>query len=328
MALAACAATTASDQGTSALSATTEDASASGIAAGAVGGALTGANGNGTQALMRFQAPASSSLYAALKSALDPFPSALASALCPTPRAPESGCSTSGSAMWLVYDACQFAGAATWTGTQSLSMSSGAAACGTFPNPGANGTLYRQYVQSAGSTTPGQVALATKSFEGAVDDASANLANFDSDALAAINGNGGYGANVSFGATGARDALAIGHHISVTGVYDHSVYGNLAIAESAGATSRTVSGSVKVYHNLLKIIGTAAFNGVVHEDICCLPVAGSIATTFSAGVNVSPTAAGAKAVGKTETLTFTGCGTATLQSYDGMTSSVTLSRCF
>ena len=306
--------------------------SASEVAAGAVGGALSDSSANGTQASMSFKTQRS--FFTSLKSAINPLPNAMAEAICPTARQPENACLASGSSMFLTYDSCTFAGAAAWTGVQSLTMSSGSASCGTFPNPGANGTLYRQYVQSSNTSLPGQVDLVASNTTGIVDDASSNLSNFDGDSLTAVNTNGGYGAAVSFGANGARDSISIGHHISVQGEFDHSVVGTLNVTETPGATSRTVSGSVKVYHNLLRIVGTSTFSAVVHEDICCLPVSGSITTTFEEGLNVAPTAAGLRAIGKTETLTFTGCGggggggTANLQSYDGSNVSITLNRCF
>jgi len=301
------------------------DSSASGAAAGAVGGALSNSSSGGTQAAMKFTMP--QSLFATLRQNLSPMPQAMASLFCPTFRSQSNQCTVSGSTMWLNYSACTFAGAAEWNGTQAITMSSGTATCGAFPNPGDSGTLYRQYVTAPGSNTPGEVTLTAGGTQGIVDDASPNLANFDNDTLTAINANSGYGAAVTFGANGARSAIAVGHHIAVTGEFDHSVIGNLSISENPGAASRTVSGSVKVYHNLLKVIGTATFSGVVHNDICCLPVSGQISTVYSAGTNVQPTNAGSKLVGQTETLTFTGCGTATLE-LAGVTTNVTLKRCF
>jgi hypothetical protein len=303
-----------------------EDSSASGAAAGAVGGALSDSSPNGTQASMSFKSQRT--FFTALKAAINPLPSAFAESFCPTPRVTQNACSASGSAMFLTYDDCTFAGRATWNGVHAFSMSTGTAVCGTFPNPGANGTLYRQYVNPSNTSQPGEVTLATSETSGIVDDASANLANFDGDTLPTINSNGGYGAAVSFGSNGARDGITLGHHIAVQGEFDHSVEGNLSVNELPGANSRTVSGTVKVYHNLLRVIGTSTFNNVVHEDVCCLPVSGSITTAFTAGTNVAPTAAGQLIVNKSETLTFTGCGSAILQGADGSSKTVSLNRCF
>ncbi len=320
LANAACSKSNNADSGSSA------DISASGTAAGAAGGALSGANSNGTQAAARIRS--TPTFFAQMQRMLNPLPRAYASVACPTWRDTGSDCTTSSSSMWLAYDDCTFTGRADWNGVQELKMSSGAASCGTFPNPGASGTLYRQVVTAAGANVPGSLTIAADDLVATVDDASANLANFDGDTITAVNGNGGYGAAVSFGSNSARDSVTVGRHISVPDVFDHSVSGTLAITENPGASSRVLNGSIKVYHNLLRIIGTAVFNEVIHEDICCLPVGGSITTTFSAGQNVSPTVQGSNYIGKSEVLTFTGCGTATLQEIDGTVENVTLSRCF
>lgn len=161
-----------------------------------------------------------------------------------------------------------------------------------------------------------------------VDHSSANLSNFDNQNIATIH-NGGYGLAVSFNAQGARSSINFAHRTVVTNWFDHSVVGNLNLSEaSASATSRTInSGTVTVYHNLLKIVGTSTISNLVHKNTCCLPVQGSITTAFTAGQNVSPTTLGSKYVGKSETLTFNGCGSATYQDINGNTASITLSRC-
>jgi hypothetical protein len=235
--------------------------------------------------------------------------------------------------MWLNYSDCSFgAGQQTWTGTKALIASTGSVACGSFPAvAGSSGTLTRQFVAAASSTTPAtaSVTLGSTGDSIVMDDASSNLSNYNGDTIATVV-NGGYGQQVTF-SSGARTALTLDRRIYVSGKYDHSLEGSLSISETAGASQRTVTGSVTMYHNLLKIIGTAQFNSVVHSDTCCQPISGSITTTFSAattGNQVAPTTAGAKLVGKSETLTFTGCGTATLQDTRGNTSNVTISRCF
>ena len=302
------------------------DNSASGAAAGAAGGALSSSNANGTQAQFKFSS--GPSIIETVQAALNPLPRASADAYCPTFKTVGTGCTTSGGTMWLNYDSCSFKGDVSWTGTQAITMSTGTAACGTFPNPGANATLYRQFVQGVSSTAAGSASLTYNSKSATIDDESANLSNFDGDTLTPTNPNTGYGAAITFDSSGARSSIALGHHISVAGDFDHSVSGTLSISETAGATSRTITGSVKVYHNLMRVVGTSTFNDVLHNDVCCLPISGSITTVFSAGTNVSPTRVGLLAVGKTETLTFTGCGTASLESYDGSVVDVTLNRCF
>jgi hypothetical protein len=231
--------------------------------------------------------------------------------------------------MWLDYDSCNFTkSGTTWSGTQAIIMSSGAAACGTFPNPGANGNLIRQFVHGPGVTTPWAAAITSRySTVGFIDDKTANLSNFNGDTLATIV-NGGYGDKTEFGASGERTGLTIAHRIYIVGSYDHSLYGSLSISETAGAATRTISGTIDVYHNKLKVIGQSTFNNVVHSDTCCLPISGSITTLFNQGTAPPDSALGQAAVGKSETLTFTGCGTADLTSYDGSTRSVALSRCY
>jgi hypothetical protein len=296
-----------------------EDTSASGAAAGAVGGALSGSSSSGTQAQMDFKSQPS--LFQTAKSSFNLLPNAFADVSCPTFRTMGSGCQASGGTMWLSYSDCTFAGAATWTGVQSL-ISTASASCGVFPNP-TTGTLIRQFVASSGSTTPGSVTLTTnRGVQGVVDDATVNLGNFDGDAISTVT-NGGYGSEVTF-ASGKRTSATIAHRIYSTGIFDHSVTGTVQVSDSG--SSRSVSGTVTVYHNLLRIIGTSSVN-VVHQDGCCFPISGTITTLFSQG-SVAPTTLGRLAVGKTETLNITGCGTATLTSYDGSTANVILDRCF
>jgi hypothetical protein len=299
-----------------------EDTSASGAAAGAVGGALSGSSSGGTQASadFRFQP----TLLQSVKTQFSLLPNAFADVSCPTFHTMSSGCQASGGTMWLSYSDCSFAGAATWNGVQAL-ISTSSATCGSFPLPAANGSLIRQLVTSSGTLTPGSVTLTSNlGTQGVVDDATSNLGNFDGDSISTI-ANGGYGSEVTFNGADTRNSVTIAHHIYSTGLFDHSVTGTLNVAESSG--TRTVTGSVKVYHNLLRIVGTSVVN-VIHQDGCCFPISGSISTTFAQGNNVQPTPLGRAALGKTETLSFTGCGTASLTSYDGSTANVVLDRCF
>lgn len=299
------------------------DESASGAAASAVGGALSSSNTNGTQAL--FKAPVNKQNHNAWEF-LAPA-AAFASNSCPTFLTTGAGCATSGSNMWLTYSSCTFNGAATWAGVQKISMSSGAASCGTFPYPGASGTLHRQFVSASASNTPSSVSLLTTNGTAIIDNSSSNLSNFDNQTITPIL-NGGYGATISFNSSGARSSITLAHRTYITGVFDHSVTGNLSINESSGASSRVISGTVTVYHNRARVIGTSVFTNVGHQDSCCTPTSGTITTTFSAGANVSPTAIGDLLVGKSESLTFNGCGTAIYTAANGNTSNVTIRRCF
>jgi hypothetical protein len=303
------------------------DESSTGVVASSLGGALSDSSASGTQALYKFSLPNSN--IAALENLLSPMPKAHAKSLCPTFRsAAGSGCSVSGGNMWLSYSDCTFTGNADWNGIQQISMSTGSATCGTFPNPGANGTLYRQFVQAAGASAAGSMVLTTNRLAATIDDSVANLGNFDGQTIAAINTNGGYGTKTTFNSSGLRSNVEFGHRLTLNSMLDHSVSGSVAISESAGATSRTLNGTVTVYHNLLHVIGTSTLTNVVHDDVCCLPVGGTISTTFTDGQNVHAGRAGQRLIGKTESMTFTGCGTAEWTTTDGTTASVTLNRCF
>jgi len=332
---------------TSTNTATTEDSSASGTIASAVGGALSATSASGTQAsLLGFpKKPRHNSIY----DIFDILPEALASSsssstTCPTYKtAAGSTCATSSGTMWLTYSSCSFSGsAATWSGVQAITLSgtSPVVTCGTFPHPLASNTLTRQYVTASSGTTPSSTATVTTA-SGAVttiDDATSNLGNFDTGTTIAANVGSGYGSIVGF-TSGLRTSINLAHHVSAvnaagTNLYDHSFYTGssgtttaLTVAETSGATTRTVNGTVTLYHNLLKVVGTATLTNVVHSDSCCFPTGGTIKTTFAAGTNVKPTTTGLTYVGQSETLSITGCGTATLTDVTGTSSSVTLTRC-
>ena len=306
-----------------------EDVSVSGASAQALGGALSASASGGLQASYQMQ-PASqqkTTVATSLQNLL--WSKAWAAGLCPTfLTAAGPSCSASGSAMTLVYDSCSFGSSVTsWEGRKQLTMSAGAAACGTFPHPGAGGSLYRQFVNAA-ATSPGVMQITSAYGTLAlIDHVTANLSNFDGAAIPTIT-NGGYGMKVDFDGSGARSAVTIAERVRVIGAYDHSIHGSLTITETSGASSRTANGTVDVYLNIAEVIGTSVFTNVVHSDMCCQPTSGSITTTFAAGSSPPTTAIGLLMVGQSETLTFTGCGTANLVAFDGSTKQVRLSRCF
>jgi hypothetical protein len=306
----------------------TEDSSTSGAVAGAAGNALSNSSSSGTLAMLDFGKK--ETFWAKTRSTLDFLPEALASTSCPLySSASGAGCVASSHTMWLNYSDCSFSGsAAVWHGTQALTMSAGTASCGTFPNPGANQTLSRQLVAFSGSSTP--LAATVNSKYGTVtviDDASANLKNFNGDTIAPFL-NGGYGSQVTFNNAGLRSSIHLSYRMASDLIFDQSINGNLTISDATPALgSQTINGTITVYHNSLQVIGSSKFTDVVHTDGCCVPTSGTIQTTFSQGA-VAPTALGSLAVGKTETLTLTGCGTGTLTSYDGTVTNVALTRCY
>jgi len=307
----------------------TEDTSASGAAAGAVGGALSGSNSTGTQAFFMplFNPPQQVTLLSSIYHALNFISPAYAATACPTFKTIGTGCTTTSSNMWLTLSTCSWGtSSAAWTGIQGLFASTGTVNCGTLPSP-MNGSLTRQFVAAALGTTPATgTVVSSFGTTAVIDHSTTNLGNFNSDTIATLL-NGGYGEQVTF-ASGKRTSVNLQQRIYATGSFDHSMTGALTISETAGSSTRTISGTMTVYHNLAKVIGTAVFSNVTHSDGCCYPTGGSITTTFAAGTP-TPTSTGSAMVGKSETLTLNStCGSATLVNTTGTSSSVTLSRCF
>jgi len=308
--------------GSSSGSGASEDASTSGVAAGTVGGALASSDQSGTVTMM-------------------------SGGLCPTILTNGSACTAnSATNLDLAYNDCQFISTgATWNGTHEVSISAGSMACGTWPTLTAgNGTINRQFITTS---NPGSVTrTATSGRVQVIDNASANLSNFDaSDATTDStyfptmitpfgSGTEGYGSQVHF-TSGARDKVILEERIvgytdssQTTKTFDHSVTtGAAGIALSESGTTRTVNGSLRVYHNLLKVIGTSSFTNVVYNNTCCTPVSGTITTSFTRGVN-APTVAGLALVGKSESLQFTACGSGSYTNSAGITSTVSINHCY
>jgi hypothetical protein len=290
------------------------DDSASGIALSLVGEALSGTSASGTQALVP--------------------PLVFEACLTPVTAFGSTRCSTTGKNMWLQHLNCNFAGSSlTWSGTtfyQVSGIESVNASCGTFPGAGNSGTLIRQYVGGLLSYLPGEMTRTNSTGQPTkVDDSSPNLGTFDILHTVASLVNGAYGVELRFNSSGARASLKVLERQYLTGSYDYSVEGTLAITETAGASSRTLNGTLQVYDNLKKVIGTTLFSGVTHSDSCCMPVSGTVTTSFAASTNpVYPTSSGAEMVGKSETLTINGCGSGSLVKTDGTTENVTFNQCF
>lgn len=284
-------------------SSTVDDTSASGAAASAVGGAIAGSGPSGKETRSE------------------------RTTACPTLKATTGCTQTSSTLVDLAYNTCSFGTSqATWSGTLEVGVTGGGntITCGTFPfNGSSTGTITRQFVDGGGnpSTATRTSALGTVV---TIDHQTADLGNYQGDAISANVGSG-YGAVVTW-TSGKRTGIELRERVHST-LFDHSVNGSVTISESSGiaAANRTVTGSVDVYHNKLKVKGTSTFNNVVYNDTCCTPVSGSVSTAFAA-TSQSGTA-GAALDGKTETLTFTGCGTGTLVDYRGQSSNVTLSHC-
>jgi len=158
-----------------------------------------------------------------------------------------------------------------------------------------------------------------------IDHATADLANYEGDSIAA-NIATGYGSQVTFNGSGARTGVTIRQRVYSTGFFDHSVTGGLSISESG--TTRTVSGSVSTYHNIVQVKGTTTFTSVVYNNTCCLPVSGTISTAFAKTAS-SPTNVITSAIdGKSESLSISGCGTGTLTTHNGAVVPVALNNCY
>ncbi len=311
-----------------------ENSSVSGIVASLVGGALSNSNPNGTLALQFYRKN-----HSILESL---FPNAYAFNACPTYASTGSSCWVTQNLMYLTYSNCSLNGASSsWTGTALLMMSAGAATCGTFPSPGASQSLVRQFVTSfvpvATPTPPVATPTPTPQYPGSakaiftsaqgtvftIDDETANLANFDLESVTSLPPS--YGTMIQFDGNNTRSSVTIKRRVYSIGNLDYSVNGTLTVSESqSGANSRTISGSIVIFDNLLNVKGTSTFSGVTHVDSCCVPVSGTIVTNFYAGTNVAPNAQGTLSVSKSETLTLLECGLASLTRTDGTTLNVSL----
>lgn len=112
-------------------------------------------------------------------------------------------------------------------------------------------------------------------------------------------------------------------------LFDYYVQPNLAVSgalknKTANSItgSRTMTGTVTIYHNLVKYTATNTFNSVVWGDsTCCYPTSGTITATYS----------GTNKPADSSTMTFsTSCGSATFASTSGSSTtstSITLENC-
>ncbi len=306
---------------------TTEDSSASGSVASLLGGTYNTSESSGTVTLREefFK----HSTFSAFLDLFNPsIRNAMATILCPTfQTASGSGtgsCSVVSSTMTLDYGTgCQFSNSgATWTGSQTLTVSTGSPTCGTFPAAGSyTGTLTRLFPATTTRTSASGVVVT-------VDTSGTDSGyNFTSPASAPSGG-----AVVTFSG-GNRTQIAFpGINLiakTEAGVnrFNHSITTSGGSPISLSGASVT-GGSVLVYHNLLKVLGTTTFTNVEFTAGCCTPTAGTITTSFAAVSGTTPTTVGEAFVNKSETLEFTGCGTATYTGPESYSGDVTLGHCF
>lgn len=328
MGLGACSKSTNNDSTTASAP---EDTSAMGAAASSVGGAIANSFSGATV-----------ELTASSPTTFGTCPTLLTTA--------GSGCANVGSAAEMTYSACSFMGNAKWSGTLSVSLSSSTAVtCGAYPTVTTD-TLRRQFIAASGGVAGTGTRTTGAGTVVTIDHTTAGItANYQSDTFNGSGASGytgtffnsGGGSAVHF-TSGKRDKVTILEHLSTSGLlgWDHTVAGDINITEAGSGTALTwtansgtvtsgaCTGGITVYHNRVKMMGQTCFASVNYNPTCCTPVSGTITTTFS---KTSASGSGQVATamnGKSESLTFTGCGSGMYTDYQGTTSAVTLSHCF
>jgi hypothetical protein len=273
-------------------SSSTQDTSTSGSVASAVGGAYNGSSSSGTQTML--EQKRKNTAIETLLASLNPISSAMASTACPTFSSGVLASCISGGSATLTYSACSFgSSSAVWNGGVAFTCS------GTTGNATVERAIHN------GTTR-------TNSYNMVVTIDTSGLSTFN-------------GASVSGGGTTfTPSSINIGG-VQLVGTYDSIPIFNHTITTSSPLTlsNGTVTGQVTVYHNLAKVIGTSTVSVGLSAG-CCVPTSGTIKTVFQAYG-----AFGARSGfnGATETLTFTGCGTATYPGPECYSGSVTLANC-
>jgi len=132
-----------------------------------------------------------------------------------------------------------------------------------------------------------------------------NLLNFDEAALF------GDGTSIHYDDQSAITQISLAEQLS-----DQTLVGSAHVNQQNGRTIIT-NAHMTVYQNVLNVVGQGELKNLVFADSCCTPVGGTITAHLTAGSNVAPTTEGSHFVGKVETLTFDGCGSAQLKDVDG-----------
>ena len=151
----------------------------------------------------------------------------------------------------------------------------------------------------------------------------ASIQNSSADRVSGVDGSSiGGGTRLSRTASGwTIDVL--GQHKIATGragrqLFDVSVktVAPLQITGSLARSNRLVSsGQVDVHHNLAKFKASFVPTNLQYSNSCCHPVSGTLGVTYSGSINGSGT------------VTFNGCGSATLARANGSSSTISLSHC-
>jgi hypothetical protein len=219
---------------------------------------------------------------------LTPFSVADASSSCPT-----FSSSACGSA--LTYSDCSFSNSsATWNGSAAFACT-GSLSTGTVQRE-VTATRTNAFGTGVAITSTGSLATYAGSVSGSGTTVTTSGGSITSVAIGGVK--------------------LVGTKSSGTEAFDHTITGT--VTNSGGS----YSGQVTTYHNLMHVTATSTFNAVTFSSGCCTPTGGSISTTFSGGGALR-----AGFVGITETLTFTGCGTANYQGPEGYSGAVTLANC-
>jgi hypothetical protein len=299
--------------GKSSSDSSTEDSSTSGTVASAVGGAANGSSG-GTLAFLSIDHKSESKMAAVLD-LLYPMHAANASVSCPTIASGGSSCAVSGTTESLTYASCSFGcSAAVWNGSQIVNFSGATPTCGSaFP------TGMSSVTRTFGS---GTTRTSASGVEVAVDSAGS---------YQAVDGNTYSGGELVSFSGGVRSGITINGLNIWSPVFHHSLTTNAGVGGSpiviSGGNTIT-SGAVITFHNLARVKASSSFANVGFSTGCCTPTSGTITTSFSTINGVTPTALGTRLAGTSESLTFTGCGTATYSGIDGTAGAVTLGHCF
>jgi len=336
---------------------TIEDSSASGAAASAVGGALADSSANGSVSQFRYYSP-----KAIL---ISPWLSAVANASnasCPTlVSGASSGANTcasiTGGAL-LYYSSCSFGSStATWSGYMDITLANASSTvdCIHFPTPTTD-TLMRQFVNLSGTQPSTGTRTSASGPVVTMDDTTATIiANYEGDHFDTTGystfgytpfgpGAAGGGKEVVFDGSGKRTSVTVVEQIKATAglvtLFKHTVAGTVNISESGSGsasewtasagtvTSGSCTGGITVYHDLVEMAGNTCFANVKYNTTCCTPVSGTITTTFSKSTQSPTNAITTAMAGKSESLTFNGCGSATWTTYAGSTIAVSTNYCF
>lgn len=304
----------------------TEDNSATGSLVASIGGALSESDSTSTAAAYLSPLRSRATSQKLLNQWITPCFAGTTS--CPKIKTADStNCTTNGSAIDMTYQDCHFGNntSVSWNGTLEVSLSgspSTAVSCGTWPQLSSfTGALQRQFISNG---TVGSVTRTNaKGKVVTIDHYSTDLANQLGETIAANIGSG-YGTQVFFDGSGHRNRLVVKQRV-YTSVWDHSIFVDVNLAESNG--NRTItSGTSIVYYNKLKAKGVTTFTDVAFDSTCCQPVSGVITTNFTCSTSAVLCTA-SEFNNKSESLTITGCGTATFNDVNNNSSSVSIGQC-